>query len=333
VPAIALALGTLAGRALADDTDAPRAAAARAIFDDAMRLADAGRHAEACPKFAESMRLDPGMGVKYRLALCYENTSRLASAWVLFTQLADESAAAKMPDREKHARAKADALRTRLCRMIVVVPADVASAPGLEIARDGEALGAALFGTSIPVDGGRHVIKVSATGKRTWETSVEIGGEGSTITVTIPTLKTEPEVGPIATTAPTGGLAGTDSAPWPVSKKLGLGAGITGAAGVIVGAIFGGLAAGALSRADAECLPEDRTQCTQKGVDLANEAKAFGTVSTAAFVAGGLLAAGGVVLFVLAPGSDAGTKKGGAGPQPAIAIGAGPASVLMRGNF
>jgi hypothetical protein len=315
----------------AEETDVSRAAAARAIFDDAMRLAEAGRHAEACPKFAESMRLDPGMGVKYRLAVCYENTSRLASAWVLFMQLADEAAAAKMAERERHARAKADALRLRLCSMIVVVPAEVASAPGLEILRDGDRLSPALFGSALPVDTGRHVIKVSAAGKRAWETSVEVTGEGNTITVTIPILKAEPEVGPLG--APDGMTSAGAPPPWPVSKKLGLAAGLTGVAGLMLGAVSGGLAAGTLSRADMECLADDKTQCTRKGVDLANEAKIWGNLSTGAFIAGGLLAAGGTFLFVLAPESGPGRSRTPQTTPAQVSLAAGPTSLFLTGSF
>src|SRR5580693_3553404 len=60
------------------------AARADASFNEAMQLRSAGRDLEACPKFAESQRLAPGVGVTLYLADCYERTGRTASAWQEF---------------------------------------------------------------------------------------------------------------------------------------------------------------------------------------------------------------------------------------------------------
>lgn len=315
-----------AGAALADELDAPKAAAARSVFDDAKRLMEAGKYAEACPKFAESNRLDPGMGVKYRLAICYETTGRLASAWVLFTQVADEAAAAKMVDREKVARERADNLRLKLPKMLVLVPADVASTRGLELKLDGEPLGPALYGTALPVDAGKHVISVVAPGKRQWETTAE-ASEAATITVTIPSLKEEPQV----TVAPTATTTATTAPPaaWGGRHTAGVVIAGLGLVGLGIGAALGVDTLGKHSDSNAAC--PTRTGCSAEAIELENAAKTSATGSTIGFIAGGVALAGGAVLFLTAPWPFGSDKKSEAVVR--VRASAQGATLIVEGAF
>ena len=90
----------------------------------ARALMKAKNYAEACPKLAESQRLDPGIGTQFHLADCYENQGKLASAWATFLEVASLAAASNQPDREKAAKARAARLEPRLPRLTIVVPAD-----------------------------------------------------------------------------------------------------------------------------------------------------------------------------------------------------------------
>ncbi len=85
----------------------PKRAEARVLFDEGTSLAQQGRHVEACPKLAASYKLDPGMGVLFRLAQCYEATGKFASAWITYVEVAEMALAARRADREKHARDQA----------------------------------------------------------------------------------------------------------------------------------------------------------------------------------------------------------------------------------
>ena len=75
-----------------------------------------------------------------------------------------------------------------------------------------------------------------------------------------------------------------------------------GAAGVVVGAIFGGLAIGKKNDASPNCLP-DFSRCNTTGKAAVDDAMTMANVSTVAFIAGGVLAAAGLTIFFLAPKS------------------------------
>ena len=88
---LALLVALASARTSLAQTSAADKATAQALYDEGKRLMDAGQYAQACPKFAESARLDPSSGVELALGLCYEGQGKIASAWgayVLATSLA-----------------------------------------------------------------------------------------------------------------------------------------------------------------------------------------------------------------------------------------------------
>src|ERR1051325_3142120 len=92
---------TLAGVAHADPRDA---AAAEALFDEGKALYAKGDYQAACPKLAESYRLDPGTGALFALALCHERAGKPASAWVEFMEAAGRANTEHNAERETSAR-------------------------------------------------------------------------------------------------------------------------------------------------------------------------------------------------------------------------------------
>ena len=129
------ALLTRAAPAAADPSPVDKATA-QALFDDGKRLLKEKSYAEACPKLAESMRLDPALGTKLHLADCYEKNGQTASAWVLFREAAEQAKIANQLDRFKKASDRADALALRLCRLRIEVSVE-AEVTGVEVVRDG----------------------------------------------------------------------------------------------------------------------------------------------------------------------------------------------------
>src|SRR5262249_39294529 len=79
-------------------------ATAEALFREARALMLSGKFGDACPKLAESQRLDPGGGTQLLLAQCYEHEGLLASAWLVYSDAIASSRSANRADREKLAR-------------------------------------------------------------------------------------------------------------------------------------------------------------------------------------------------------------------------------------
>src|SRR5262249_12315023 len=84
--------------------DGASQAAAEVACEEGKRLMQSGRYDEACPKFAESNKLDPGVGILFYLADCYEKAGKTASAWGMFRQAIDVAKRAGQADRERIGR-------------------------------------------------------------------------------------------------------------------------------------------------------------------------------------------------------------------------------------
>jgi hypothetical protein len=164
------------------------AAMAETLFNEAKRKMAAGDYATACPKLAESYRLDPGSGTLTALAVCHESLGKTASAWTEFIEVVSEARQAGRADREKFAQQHIDAIEPKLSKLTVVVDPAIAALSGIEVRRDGTVIGQAGWGTAAPVDPGAHTLDVKATGKKPWSTTVTIGPSGDSQTVTVPRL-------------------------------------------------------------------------------------------------------------------------------------------------
>jgi hypothetical protein len=145
-------------------------AAGEALFQEGRRLMKARDFAAACPKFEESQRLDPAAGTLLNLADCEEQLGRAASAWQHWLAAADQLPAGDK--RRATALARASAIEKTVARLSVsLAPSAPANA---FVKRDGVVLGSGSLGVPLPVDPGRHVIVVSATGREDRETEVTL---------------------------------------------------------------------------------------------------------------------------------------------------------------
>ncbi len=286
-------------------------AAATALFKQGRDLMAAGKYADACPKLAESQRMDPGAGTLLNLATCYEKNGQLASAWTTYQDAASAAQKAGEGDRVKAARAKVAALEPTLPTLTIVVPA-AADRADLEVRRDGALVGRAAWGAPIPVDPGPHPLDASAPGKPPWHGQALVGGAGAKVSIEVPPLADAAipanpvpamPVAPTPATAPAAPAAPPADTTTPPSsggaqRTIALITGGVGIAGLGVGGVFGILAMSKNNSTSGHC---NGSVCDAPTIASLSDARTDATVSTVGFVAGGVLIAAGAVLYLTAP--------------------------------
>jgi tetratricopeptide (TPR) repeat protein len=297
--------------------DASNAAAAQALFDDGVKLMEAGRFAEACPKLASSERLDPGAGTLLNLGTCYEKNGQIASAWATFQEAESTARRASHDDWADRAHAHVAALEPRLQRVIVAV-AKEAVVPGLKVTRDGVEVEPSAWGVPIPIDPGEHEVRAVAPAKREWSAKVVLSVEGSLSTVNVPPLENEPVAAAPPAPAP---VPPPPPAPFWTTQRIVAGAVAGG--GVLAVAVGSGLGLSAKSKyddaLDHDC-PNHGTQCTAAGVQEGQDAHGLATASTVVFVVGlAALGAGAAFFFVPLGGSDASPSTAAVRVTPTVA--------------
>jgi hypothetical protein len=320
-------------------------AAAQALFDEARALVRAQRFSEACPKLAESQRLDPGIGTQFHLADCYERQGKLASAWANFLEVVSQARASGQSEREKLATRRAAKLEPRLSKLRIVVPA-LNQIAGLNIQRDGIPVGAAQWDTSLPVDPGEYEIIAAAPERRSFVKKVRVEA-GTVATLEIPELEatapSAPALAPVRPAKPATRRAAphaTRSVRKPASDDRGTGEtssgsngwvialGTTGLVGVGAGTALGLMARSKYEESKDHCASSNENLCSAKGVDRRDDAFVLGNASTVGFIIGGVALAGAGVLWL---------TSGSAKPSQArvrdVRVGVTRGAVILRGQF
>jgi hypothetical protein len=283
---------------------------AEALFSQARKLMADGNFSEACAKFEQSQRLDPGIGTLLYLADCYEKTKRYASAWATFKEGASGARASGQTERANAGENRASTLEPRLSKLTVNMAKENSEIDDVSVLRDTIAVPKEVWGVAVPVDGGSYVIKVRAPGYVEWQKKVAVENEKASVKIDVPPLVkdesapaepppvTPPETTPLVTPPP----PTQDTPPesdGSTQRTIGVVVAGVGVVGVGLGTLFGFRAIAKNSDAKKVC---DGAACTdQNGVDLTDDAKSAATISNVAFGAGLACLAGGIILYVTAP--------------------------------
>ncbi len=274
-------------------------AAAEVLFREGQKLMDAGDFAAACPKLAESQRLDPGNGTLARLAMCHEKQGKIATAWSEFGDLVTSAERAGQADRAKFARQHVAALQPQLSRLTIQVPPDVAALEGLQVRRDEVVVGSAVWGVALPLDPGDHVLAASAPGRVAWSTHVPIGATSDTREITLPTLAPAE----VAVEAPVTKPSRTEEPPRPSpsssQRTLGIVVAAAGVVGLGVGSYFGLTALSDSNKAKETCPNAACPSAT--AVQQNDDAKSNARIADVVLPIGLAGAIAGSLLYFLAP--------------------------------
>jgi len=312
---VAAALVLLLPAAASAQVTATASAQAAELFEEGRALVVKQDYRSACPKFVDSVKLEPKVGTLLNLADCEEHLGQIVAArghW----QDAASLARSVNDERGAVAQQRFAALDPRVAKLRVTL---ASPASGLRVTRDGVELGAGSLGSALPVDPGAHTIVVSGGGfaDRSYPLTL---ADGETREIAV-----EPGA-PLVLAGP---LEASHS--WSGRKTLAVVAAGAGAAGVVVGSIFGLLTVSEnnASNSSGGCVA-GKPMCTlPAGVDDRSSAYRNGNISTAAFVVGGVGLAAGAVLWFTAPHSSSMASR--APYRPAIAV--GPGSLIVRGQF
>ncbi len=279
---VAAMAATLSYAAAAGAQPIDNAGQADAAFKEAMQLRSAGHDVEACPKFAQSKRLSPAVGVTLYLADCYERTGRPASAWQEFRD-AEKLAHERSDKREPVAAARAAALEPKLNRLTMETPSGGMMA-GADVRLDGQRVPPDSLDVALAVDPGDHVVTVTTPSQPSVTFGVHVDAS-SPLTI-------------LRLGSPTGNAApaAVPSAPVPAEtspvESRGTGLGARWAAG-------GLMVAGAVGIGMGTWLVTTKTRDVMPNGQLCDPHLRAGAIPEAAtaFAAGGVAVLSGIILY------------------------------------
>lgn len=320
----------LTARAAFADTHDP--VTADALFREARELIKSKDYPAACPKLAESYRLEPAPGTLYNLAECEEKEGKIASSLQRWQSLVDLlTTSKKLTDpRLPAARKHVEALTKRVPRLELQLRSSVPE--GTIVLRDGVELRAASFGLQLPVEPGEHKVLVRAAYRRDNVVSFSLQ-EGESKRIELDAGEpdgTEPRPvasapTPAPTPAPPPPPAVTSSPPPPPEvpppvatapgnrRTLGLVLGSVGAAALVGAGVTSVVLRGYRTKVEAHCDLGAR-QCDDEGYDAARSGTTLAPINLALWLVGAAGAGAGTYLYLTAP-QAAQTSRGG---QPAM---------------
>jgi hypothetical protein len=336
----ALGVGVLALAALssapaqAQSAAPPTADEARAetLFNAAKQLRDGGQLAEACPMFAESKRLAPGVGVTLHLGDCYERMGRTASAWTQYRE-AETLARQKGDDKRADiAHGRAHSVESKVGRLTMTTARGAHD--GWQVQLDGSPVPPQMLNAAVAVDPIDHTVTVSAPGKPLRTLKVHL--DASTLAATASIEDSSDQGGAAGAAAVTAAPAGPGAEEHASAEASALDSSASTSSGGSHGwstrtwgeIVLGGVGVVGLGLGAAFLVKKNQSMSNGNACDGPMVNKQAATASEIAFAVGGVALASAVVLYLTTPGSQ---SQVGMSVSPVAMWGGGGA--VIRGDF
>jgi hypothetical protein len=266
-------------------SDADRATA-RSLAVEAQKALEAKDYATAADKFKRAEDIFHAPTLVLGLARAYAGMGKYVEALESYNKVIREKLGDSASDAFKQAVEDAKQEVGEVEAKVAWVVLEVEGPTSPTITLDGETLSTATLGVRRAVNPGEHLFAATAPGFSPGEERFTMAsGQEQTVRITL-----EPGEGEID--PPRGGETTKDDTLLVVGAvALGV-----GGAGLILGAITGGLAIGKHGELTDGC---DDGLCPAALEDTLDDYRTLGTISTVGFIAGGVLAALGVTLIVV----------------------------------
>ncbi|MEP7122539.1 MAG: hypothetical protein ABJE95_16575 [Byssovorax sp.] len=308
--------------AFAEASDADRATA-RTLAGEGQDALEKKDFTTAADRFTRADSIIHAPTLQLGLAHAQVGLGKLVSAQETYNRIVREGVAPGSPPTwpvaVETARKEVEALAPRVPQVIINVKGT--SSPRVTL--DDAVVPTAALGVKRPADPGTHLIRAVAEGFAPAESSVTLR-EGATGTVTLELKAAATARPPVAAVVPPTATAPPVAAPLPPStpspassgstqKTLGFVALGVGGAGLVLGAVTGGLAIGKHGDLATSC-PKGCPPSSQAELDSYHTLAALSTVG---FILGGAGAAAGTILLLTAP------KKSASEPRVTPVLGLG----------
>lgn len=289
--------------------------AARKLGTEGVKLANAGKCADAVEKLSRAEKLFHAPTILGRLGECQIALGRIVEGTENLQRVVRESLPPNAPPAFVAAKARAqkalDAAMPKIAHLTVIVNAPRTATVTVKI--DGETLSEAMVGASRPTDPGDHKIEAEAPDFLKSTKSVSLA-EGQTSSVT---LALEPDPAAKKSTTPaTAPPAAKPAEQSSTRRTLGYVAVGVGGAGLIAGSIFGVIALSKRNDLDQHCFNKVCPLDKQAEID---SARTHGTISTIGFAVAGIGIAAGATLLLWPDAVK--VKTGEVAIQPIFGVG------------